>query len=366
MKVLLRLGLMLSTAAALVAAPVLRIEDLGTLGGSQASGMAINRSGQIAGFGSDALGGLHAFTTSGGMTDITPSGSSGATASGINATGQVAGTTFTNGRGEATLWSGGTAQIIGGLGGPESSAMAVNDRGQVAGMATSSAGDGRAFVFENGVFQDISLPGTIWSSAYGINNYGFVVGYAMTAGCTFEAYSWSSSTGFTPLGTLGGRDSYAMAVNDSNQIVGHSSDLSGYSHAFVASNGSMHDIGTLGGNLSYAYGINNGGSVVGYSTLASSGSTHAFLYFGGVLFDLNQLVSNLGGWELTAAYGINDAGQITGSGLLNGVEHAFRLDPVVQRTSLLGAAVSTPEPGTAGTVVLALTLLVGGLLLKRK
>jgi hypothetical protein len=61
---------------------------------------------------------------------------------------------------------------------------------------------------------------------------------------------------------------------------------------------------------------------------------HAFVWRAGVLSDLNDLIGPNSGWDrLQYAYGINELGQITGLGILNGVERAFLLTPV-------------PEPGT--------------------
>src|SRR6516162_6587597 len=62
----------------------------------------------------------------------------------------------------------------------------------------------------------------------------------------------------------------------------------------------MTDLGTLGGSRSFAFGINDQGQVVGYSYLPD-GTYHAFLWQGGVLTDLNSLLSNGAGWTLTVA-----------------------------------------------------------------
>lgn len=56
------------------------------------------------------------------------------------------------------------------------------------------------------------------------------------------------------------------------------------------------------------------------------------------MLDLNSLIPSGSGWTLTEAYAINSSGQIVGSGIVNGVEHAFLLtDPPA----------SVPEPSTA-------------------
>jgi probable HAF family extracellular repeat protein len=370
MKVLALLAVTLATVPAIFGAPLLRIDDLGSLGGSQMSGMAINASGAVAGYGLDASGNLHAFSSIGSPTDLTPGWAVTASAYGINGAGQVAGTTFADGHSQATLWSNGTAQVIGGLGGPDSYATAINDANQVAGMATTAGGQGRAVIYSAGGAQDVSLPGSSWASAYAINGDGAIAGYAMAASGAFQAYTWSPAGGYSSLGTLGGANSYAFGINDQGQVVGNSNTSSGYSHAFVWDSTGMHDLGTLGGASSYAFGINDGGEVVGYSSLAGSSDTHAFLVLNGVMFDLNSLVQNLAGWDLTEAYAINGSGQIAGTGLFDGAEHAFRLDvvdPAVAAQSVeLGSPLGTPEPATCATVLMGLAILAGSLLLRRR
>ena len=121
--------------------------------------------------------------------------------------------------------------------------------------------------------------------------------------------------------------SCAYAINDAGQVVGDSLitiDPMPIYHAFLWDGGpEMQDLGTLpGGTNSRAYDINNAGQVVGYSTTASG--VHAFLYTGGVMLDLNDLVVNLpAGVVLGFAYGINDRGQIIASG-----SHSYLLTPV--------------------------------------
>jgi probable HAF family extracellular repeat protein len=155
------------------------------------------------------------------------------------------------------------------------------------------------------------------------------------------------------LGDLGGALSYALGVNDSGMVVGHAATAGNQLHAFLY-DGSMRDLGTLGGSHSYAYGVNAAGWAVGHSWLANGPASHAFVYNGAGMLDLNGLVLNGDGWELLEAYSVNDAGQIVGAGLYHGQRTAFRLDPAESPLT------HNPEPGTVSMMALGLGLLAVG------
>lgn len=73
------------------------------------------------------------------------------------------------------------------------------------------------------------------------------------------------------LGTLGGSESVAFAINSAGQIVGYSTTESGNAHAFMWDRGVMTDLGVLpGGSGSAAYGISERGDVVGFGNTATS------------------------------------------------------------------------------------------------
>jgi uncharacterized protein (TIGR03437 family) len=130
-------------------------------------------------------------------------------------------------------------------------------------------------------------------------------------------------------------------------------------HAVLFSNGGVTDLGTLPADRnSAATGINNSGTVVGFSTTqtpdislfagplleTASSLSHAFVYTGGTMYDLNRQLINGSGWQLTAATAINDAGQIVGTGIINQQQHAFLLTPVVlpQINSVVGGGLHSP------------------------
>jgi len=80
------------------------------------------------------------------------------------------------------------------------------------------------------------------------------------------------------LGTLGGRESQAVAVNDRGQMVGWSRTADDKTHAFLwTESRGMIDLGTLGGGRSQAKDVNDRGQVVGGSQTASGGY-HAVLW----------------------------------------------------------------------------------------
>lgn len=106
------------------------------------------------------------------------------------------------------------------------------------------------------------------------------------------------------LGTLGGSNSWAAAINERGQMVGVSDTKAGGRHAFLWSRGRMIDLGTLGGPKSNAYALNDRGQVVGWSSTAAR-KQHAFLWKNGKMVDLGKQ-------GISEAVAINDKGQIIG------------------------------------------------------
>ncbi len=147
-----------------------------------------------------------------------------------------------------------------------------------------------AFQWNRGILTDLgALPGNNGNNssfAAAINNSGLVAGYA-------ENGSLDSNTGYPQtravvwnkgkiknLGTFGGTQSAAMAVNDFGQVVGGALNkvddplsagfVLGFGvlspgttqvRAFVWTNGVKRDLGTLGGPDAFAYAINRFGQI---------------------------------------------------------------------------------------------------------
>ncbi len=206
---------------------------------------------------------------------------------------------------------------IGTLGGAVSQAKAVNRSGQVVGTSRDGLGRTRAFLWQEdlGIVDLKPLTG-VNTSANDINENGDITGGGDTGFGNFHAYLLSEGTSFD-LGTLGGNESEALAVNRRGQVAGHSR-IGGVvvKHAFLIPDpGHMVDLGSLGGveRTSIAHDVNDEGAVVGLAE-TSTGPPHAFLWTAADgMRDLGAL-----GAAPSIALGINNRTEVVG-----GSGHAF-------------------------------------------
>jgi len=221
-------------------------------------------------------------------------------------------------------------------------ARGINNQGEIVGSVTVLNDlASYAFFYKSGstTYLPVSSNATAPMAATGINNRGDIVGFSeIESGypLSYGQHPFLYSHGLIhDLGTLGGRDAGANAINDLDEIVGWSQTTSNAEiRAFLYRQGQITDLGGLKGAysnistnvnafspppiVSWANAINNWGMIVG-NALTGTGS-HAFIYENGEMTDLNDVVKLThtngppGFLELNGATGINDFGQIVGAG----------------------------------------------------
>jgi probable HAF family extracellular repeat protein len=315
-------------------------------GTSQA--FSINSSGAIVGF-ADSDTGQHAFRLKPGgtMQDLgyvnSPSYPSAAYS--INAAGVVSGIAVTQSGAvaEAFRYVDGTGLIrLSWLpGGADSYGRSINATGTIVGWSNRKFGCGGVTCIDNPGFavrwvgtniEAIGGLGGFYSDATGINDAGEICGYgAITNNSTTHAFRILAAGGAPiDLGTLGGFYSDASAINNSGHIVG-SAQLTGNTntHAAIWVSSVAEDLGRLPGkSQSTALAIADSGEMVGYSSETNGVNARATLFRRGQApIDLNTLIAPGSGWVLAVARGINDSGRIVGVGVTNGVARAFLLTP---------------------------------------
>lgn len=161
---------------------------------------------------------------------------------------------------------------------------------------------------------------TINSFGWGVgfmNKQGQVAGTAWDApdpGGKAQAVVWDQTGQMTPLGTLGGSESWAYAINDKGQVVGESylaGDSIKRAFIFQLPDGPIQSLAGDLGDSSAAYTINNKGQVAGEYYL--SGVSHPFLW---TVKDGMQDQDNLGfGGQRCYAVRINSKGQVAGQSI---------------------------------------------------
>lgn len=124
-------------------------------------------------------------------------------------------------------------------------------------------------------------------------------------------------------------DGSPLGAGSAQKIVVQGEVHSGTGHKYFVT-----DIGTLGGTQSFAYALNDSGHLVGYSWLPGDTSGHSFLYSNGQMTDLSPL--NSGNVVTVGPTGINNAGQIASGLMIGGVYVPAIYDSKTEKTTLLG------------------------------
>jgi probable HAF family extracellular repeat protein len=160
--------------------------------------------------------------------------------------------------------------------------------------------------------------GYLNSFAYSLNNKGDAVGWSNTTQNPVDSISTLHACLFThgkavDLGTLGGKDSRAYAINDGGLVIGRSDTKDRGQLAFVYSHGKMTPLTPLPtGKGTVAFSVNQAGVVVGASDHTVPGLTlpivHAVIWRSGKPTDLGALGKN----DYSIGYGINDNNDVVG------------------------------------------------------
>jgi probable HAF family extracellular repeat protein len=175
----------------------------------------------------------------------------------------------------------------------------------IAGVLLASASQAGASGY---TFTD--LGGGYSTSATDINNLGQVVGVAVASQFGAHHATLWNDTNATDLGTLGGSNSAAYAINDAGQVAGWSETTPGsaYTRATLWNGATVTVLGTLHENNDAAYAINDAGKVAGSGNIAGGG--HAILWDGGATATRLPSPANE---HYSGALAINNADQVAGS-----------------------------------------------------
>jgi probable HAF family extracellular repeat protein len=226
-----------------------RMIDLGTLGGLNSSASGINDADDVVGYSFmpvvshsfvTGIVWLHAFLYTGGkMSDLGTLGGPNSTGAAINAVDQIAGNSFiaVNSAQHGFLYSSGKMSDLGTLGGTNSMGIGVNALGETVGSSFLSGDNAfHAFVVSSDKMIDVGALGGSNSSANSINASGQVVGESDTASGVEHAFFWNSGA-MTDLNSLipaisGWELSQASAISDGGEIVG-SGNHNGQTRGFL-------------------------------------------------------------------------------------------------------------------------------------
>jgi probable HAF family extracellular repeat protein len=206
---------------------------------------------------------------------------------------------------------------------------------------------------------------------YAINSHNeIVIEHSLQReGELYHVETWRDGK-ITSLPTLGGSMTYARsphAINDHGIVVGTSDDRTEDPHAVMWRNGKIIELGIPGSTASEAVAINQSDEVVGWFTdthknhllflyrdghaseirmsiqdgpaepidingqgvilLSAGPSSRLYLWHNGITVDVAARITNGKGWDNLSAVAMNDRGEIVGTGRHDGVSTGFALIP---------------------------------------
>jgi len=189
---------------------------------------------------------------------------------------------------------------------------AINNKGQIVGYSITDDGHKHAFLYENQILTDLGTFGGTDSEALAINGSGHIVGNYIKYGYkhAFQLYNSQFTDMFGSAGMI-----EATGINDQNVMIGNivSTSYMEITHVILYDNGLVTDLSVLGGIepllSARPRGINNKGQAIFFESLCGSWECeHSYIFSG-------ETVSEIFPFNATD---INDLGQVVGSSLKDG------------------------------------------------
>jgi probable HAF family extracellular repeat protein len=257
------------------------------------------------------------------------------------------------------------------LGGSNAVAYSVNSRGQISGAAENAIVDPacpapqkyqfKPVLWQGGEVEELPTAGSDRNGfANGINENGDIVGASGNCAALnpdtglhlqpLHALLWEAGR-LVDLGNLGGTGKFfghfGHTINNNREVVGYS-DIGGDKgvHAFRWTKvGGMEDLGTLSGDgHSIGIGLNDAGVATGISVAPDFSTIRAFVWRGGMMTDLNQLIPAASALYLLTACSINNRGEIIGFAVDHkGNLHGYLAAPVAAGAGDFATGVSAAE-----------------------
>ena len=237
------------------------------------------------------------------------------------------------------------------IGSPVSYAADINNSGQAVGAIGLHAflQDGTAII-DLGVLDEFYPDG--YSIGIGLNNAGAVVGWSAPSGWLSRGFLYKNGA-MVNIGLPTTTTYYVWPrdINDEGVIIGTYRDERGGNRSFSRVDGAFLDLGNLGNDFqTVPFEINNSGQIVG-SGWTASGASHAWLWEGGQMYDLNTLIPDSLNILLTEARSINDRGEILCAGLDYNYQFLTSAFFVLTPLSNPVAEAGGPYPGNVGSAI---------------
>jgi uncharacterized membrane protein len=194
----------------------------------------VNKSGQIVGFYTDALGTFHGFISDGTNTSsFDYPGATGTTMLGINDSGDIAGGFSQGGNSEGFLYNKNknTFTPINYPSATETHAYGVNSSDVVVGWYKDTGGKEHGFVWNSGNYSSLDYPGAGWTNALGINDADLIAGTYQSGGFP-HGFLFDGKT-YTTVDVPNGTETTLSKVNSNKNVVGIVVDSFGNYHGVI-------------------------------------------------------------------------------------------------------------------------------------